>query len=318
MIRPIHLRLASSEVSARTYHFRAFYENGERTMGWALVTVNDRTGELLIVSDWGNFSYIWGADPKSLGAANLTEFIGRMEDPHYITDKLRGKSDGREFSAEETTKRLIEDLQERRRDDISTYGRKPDIDGDNFIAFRHPKRRYLTHATYEEICEDLRRLDDTGTGDAACALYLERVPGEIHNYLDDIWERCATVETWESKHLRGFIVPAIIKACHEETERRFRELGTVAQLVQGALEGARTNRYRRSLPVCACPFPEKGRSNTHCLGASTQPLGTHCSYWGALCGGDPERDAHGSRSERARRNAAWEAERAAKAKVVTP
>lgn len=314
-MRPIHLRLISSIVSARTYGFSAVTDDGKHTLGWAYATVNDRTGELVITSDWGNFSHIWSPDPKHLGAADLTEFIGRMSDPHYIVDKLLGKSDGREFSAEKTTERLIEDLKEIRRDHIERWGRKPALDAAGRVQFSYPHRYYLTHERFEELCEELREIEDTGTGEAACAVYLERIPQGVHDFLSDIWERCATEETWTSKHLRSFIVPAVIAACREEMERRFRELGVVAQIVQAALEGARSSAYRRSLPACPCVGV---KSNVECEGPSTFSVGMHCRYWGSLCGGDVKDDPYCAKTKtRARAARVADAERLAAAKGAT-
>jgi hypothetical protein len=300
-MRSIHLHLIGAREGARTYHFRARLEDGSPTTGWAYATVNDTTGELTIASDWGNFTHLWSPTPETLGAHNLTDFIAGCNDPHYLTNKLV-PGDGTRFSPTKTTEGLIEDLKERRRDNISTYGRKPDLDYDDRIKFSAPARYYLTHEKFEEICEHLRELandlEHGNNGDAACALYFERLPHDIHRYLSDMYERSATEETWDAKHLRTILVPAVIEACKGEMERRFRELDAAAQIVLAMLDGAHSRAYRHSLPICACG-PVK--SNLECRGASTGSIGTRCAYWGSLCGAKPgarrHGDGHGSQTD---------------------
>lgn len=107
------LRLVSTQ-TAITYSFRA--APGE--FGWACCTVNDATGELLITSDWGNWSHRWSADPKHLGAPSLTAFIGTRGDVDYLARKLQreGKA-GRRWSAAATARALRRRLCARRLED---------------------------------------------------------------------------------------------------------------------------------------------------------------------------------------------------------
>jgi hypothetical protein len=97
--------------AAITYSFRAAAGN----FGWACCTVNDATGELLITSDWGNWSHRWDPRPSCLGAPNLTAFIGTRGDVDYLARKLQreGRA-GRRWSAAATATELRRRLCERR------------------------------------------------------------------------------------------------------------------------------------------------------------------------------------------------------------
>lgn len=85
---------------AKAYSFR--FPGG----GWAIYTVNDGTGEFIVQSDWGNWSYRWNTDPKCLGAATLTAFLRKMSDPWYVADKFHyGRPRDREEFDDHATKR---------------------------------------------------------------------------------------------------------------------------------------------------------------------------------------------------------------------
>src|SRR5882757_1894032 len=109
------LVLKSAKAAATTYSFET---EGEGFRSWAVCTVNDQTGELLITSDWGSWSYRWHASPEALGAPTLTAFIGNRGEVDYLARKLQ--KEGRDetcFSAQKTAHALNRLLCARRLED---------------------------------------------------------------------------------------------------------------------------------------------------------------------------------------------------------
>lgn len=273
---PPVLRLVETTTGARTYRFRP----EDRDLGWALVTINDATGEVLICSDWGNYTEIFGR--SGLGTVDVTHFLARYDAGSfdYLVNRFLGRAK-RTFCSDATVDRLRERLIDLRREDISLSGRKPP----------HPCG-YFTHDDFEAASAELEELRDIGQGEQASALFWERLPDKVTELISDIHESFAEVETSAAQSLREILLPAIVRVCADELERRFRAQGMVQQLVQAALDGARSDDYRRTLPACGC----NARSNLDCAGPSTFPVGTRCGYWGSLCGGRKEHDPHGARS----------------------
>src|SRR4051812_21467530 len=108
------LVLTSAKAASITYSFVTEGDPGD-FRSWALCTVNDQTGELIITSDWGNWLHRWHASPEALGAPTLTAFIGDRTEVDYLARKLQGGSRGGErFSAERTAGALRRMLCERR------------------------------------------------------------------------------------------------------------------------------------------------------------------------------------------------------------
>lgn len=170
-------------------------------MSWAICTVNDATGELLITSDWGNWSYRWDASPRALGAPSLTAFLGDRSPGNvdYLARKLQG-SRGHRFSAEKTVAAWRLALCERRLEVGHRVG--------------HP----LTRALAREIWDALGDAADECGG--SFDLFLSRVY-EIDGFAEYVDEHPSesfeTEQTPEDRTLREVILPALIAACKAAT-----------------------------------------------------------------------------------------------------
>lgn len=86
--------------------------------GWAIFTLNDATGELLITSDWGNYGYRWDA----LGNRTLHQFLAEKGqdqwDCHYIIGKLRNGTNSKNLEdvvdCEKTRAKVSEEIRRAR------------------------------------------------------------------------------------------------------------------------------------------------------------------------------------------------------------
>jgi len=200
MVRPRYapdLHLKGVAATATTYSF--VYPKG---FGWALCTINDATGELHILSDWGNWSHGWSPNPKHLGQPTLTHFIGIRGDLFYLADKLTSREERQRFDAHETVRSLRKMLAERRLEE-----------GRRYQAFGDGGRPCLLEDNARDIWNDLGELDDVNEPN----LFIER-------YFDTDAKDWITSEPWE--HLEhepttGYMVlvhsilPALQAACAE-------------------------------------------------------------------------------------------------------
>jgi hypothetical protein len=230
--------------TAVTYQFRA----AAGQFGWACCTVNDATGELLITSDWGNWSHRWSTDPRHLGAPTLTAFIGGRGSVDYLARKLqREGTAGRSWSGEATAAALRRRLCERRLehgreqlenrlepDDMDGYGRIPTRLLDRYTehdglplfsqryvdapTWRDPHRReqlpYLTRETARRLWRAIGALaDEVGR---SSDLFYERVL-QLDGFTDYVtgepWEYGETEQTPEDRALREIMLPPLIEAC---------------------------------------------------------------------------------------------------------
>jgi len=193
------LSLISTQ-TAVTYSFRA--APGE--FGWACCTVNDATGELLITSDWGNWSHRWSADPRNLGAPTLTAFIGGRGDVDYLARKLQleGRA-GQRFSAEKTAAALRRQLCERRLED-----------GREQLEGRLEPLPYLTREIARRIWDELGELaDEVGCSSDLFYERIDRIEGLADYVTDEPWNYAMTEQTPEDRALRDVVLPALIEAC---------------------------------------------------------------------------------------------------------
>lgn len=226
---PPILRLVRTSTSSTTYEFRV----ASPDMGWALCTVNDGTGELLITSDWGSWSYLWSPNPSHLGAATLTHFIAERNAVDYLADKLLGRRGSSEFDALGTVAHFHKQICARRLADgqkrnarLRGYG----DDRDQEIAIRnglvdesYGGRTYLTASTARYLWEEIESLGNDVNDDGSpstLTLFVERFC-QLDNYLlisEEPWEDCQTRETNSSKILRLTILPALVDACRTKAQ----------------------------------------------------------------------------------------------------
>jgi hypothetical protein len=232
------LVLKSARSASVTYSFET---EGDGFKSWALCTVNDQTGELLISSDWGSWSHRWNASPSALGAPTLTAFIGDREDVDYLARKLQKEGRGRQvFSTRETARALRRLLCERRLDDgrcqLENRLESEDLpprsssdytpEGLPVLSYRTVSRwmgsererlPFLTKDVARRIWDaigDLSEELDRSNGD----LFYERlssIDGFAEYVTGEPWEHGETEQTFEDKALRDVVLPALIAACKD-------------------------------------------------------------------------------------------------------
>lgn len=224
------LALRSARAAATTYSFLS----ADGFHSWALCTVNDTTGELLISSDWGSWSYRWNASRRNLGDTDLTAFLGDRSGVDYLARKLQNEgSAARRFSSVLTAKALAATVTARRLEDAREQ-REYTEDGDDppLLSYRDTQsygRReripYLTRETARRIVDDLTELGDELD---SCTAGAEHVFWERLQHIDGYWdygstepyEHVRTEQTYEDKILRETILPALIAACADTTRQR--------------------------------------------------------------------------------------------------
>lgn len=255
MSAPPRLELHSTIAGGVTYSFKT----SGPWVSWALCTVNDATGELLITSDWGNWSHRWNTDPRSLGHPTLTAFIGERGDVDYLARKLQREGrGGLAFSAGATVKELRRLLCERRLEDgrerlenrldpeedmpggvpLSHLSGRYDENGLPIISHRMPAGyrsgrpwdihgdhykplMYLDRDVARRIWDQLGELaDEVGT---SCDLFFERIQhiDGVSDYItDEPWHHIATEQTPEDRALRDIVLPALIESCAKTCSER--------------------------------------------------------------------------------------------------
>lgn len=225
------LKLVSTELSAVTYRFR-----GEAPFSWAACTVNDVTGELLITSDYGNWSHRWPVN--GLGDKTLTAFIGQG-DVDYLARKLDpSEQRGRAFSAVETikalrrlvVKRRLENgrtrLEDRTTDpeDFGPDGKvlpylRQNLTDDGFPRYEENADWFLSKSQARELWNALGRYEGYRGGDS---FYHEvmGIPGFEEFVTSEPWEYQQSDREPPNSALREIVLPALIEACRDNTEKK--------------------------------------------------------------------------------------------------
>ncbi len=178
--------------TATTYHFRSPPCTTSRVGGWALCTVNDTTGELLIQSDWTEAcGHRWPVD--SLGRPTLTDFLAGAHFD-YLVDKLLPPERRKRFCPESTVKHMRCLVVERRKlGGISRGGARELWDALGELISIDDSRDFLTHLNGDtDYCE----------------------------HFDDVYEDLREVPTSDAHALATIILPALVEACRREVERR--------------------------------------------------------------------------------------------------
>lgn len=236
------LVLKFAKPSSVTYSFET---ESDGFKAWALCTVNDVTGELLISSDWGTWSHRWNASPSTLGAPTLTAFIGDHGDVDYLARKLQREGrGGRAFSTMETARALRRVLCERRLNDgrcqLENRLEPEDLpprsstdytpEGLPVLSHRTVARwmgsgrerlPYLTAESARRIWDEIGNLAeelDRSNGD----LFYERlasIDGFAEYVTTEPWHHGETEQTFEDKVLRETVLPALIEACKIAMQR---------------------------------------------------------------------------------------------------
>lgn len=196
------LHLVSTITGARTYHFRS----AEQLGGWALCTVNDTTGELLITSDWGNWAHRW--NPAHLGRPSLTHFIGDRSNYDYLACKLlaEGKH-SRVIDADATIKEWRQRLIENRRE----WGR---LGVDAKLA-RLRDRYPLTGGLAREIWDDIGALVDAEQNESVFIERAYQIEGFCDWVSNEPWDSVLHKHSNEYLWLVEIILPVLVQACAE-------------------------------------------------------------------------------------------------------
>lgn len=194
-----NLQHVGTFTSARTYQFRSPQPLG----GWALCTVNDETGELLIVSDWGNWSHLW--NPKHLGRPSLTHFIADRRDCDYLANKLLSGS-AWVLDADATIKKW--------RRELCVQRLKEGREGADDLPYLPNSERLDAHLA-REIWDDLGSLHEADGHEAVFIDRAYQIEGFTRWISEEPWEGTEHRYSHEYRALVDFILPALAKVCGE-------------------------------------------------------------------------------------------------------
>ena len=180
--------------TATAYHFRSPPGKTAWWGGWAICTVNDATGELLIQSDWTEAcGHRWHVD--HLGCPTLTEFLAQDRGGYYdyLVGKLLPPTRRDRFSPEATVKEMRRRVVKRRRDgDLDRAVARELWDALGELTGHDDVHEFFAH-----LCEDTEY-------------------GDLFDFGEDAREE----PTSEATALTKIILPALVEACRREVARR--------------------------------------------------------------------------------------------------
>lgn len=200
------LELTKILTSARTYHFQSTEPLG----GWALCTVDDVTGQLLIMSDWGNWAHIW--NPKHLGSPSLTHFISDRRSYDYLANKLLGSRDARVLDAEATIKQWRRRLCDRRREEGRAGADSP--------PYYLPHNERLDASLAREIWDRLGSLFEDECHEQIFIEHAWQIEGFSRWISEEPWEDTERRYSHEYRALVDFLLPALAEACAQTVKAR--------------------------------------------------------------------------------------------------
>lgn len=177
----------------KTSHATSYTFHNVGDFGWAICTIDDDTGVLTIVSDWGDWAYRWDPNPRSLGAPRLTAFIARGG-TDYVANKLQREGHAsHRFSAEKTVTAWRKVLCARRLEE----GREVGADA------------ALSRECARALWDDLDNLAECDDAD----LFLDQayqIEGLTDWITDTPYEDMETEQTPQDRVLREQILPALV------------------------------------------------------------------------------------------------------------
>jgi len=197
------LSLVATLTSARTYHF----QSTERLGGWALCTVNDVTGELLIVSDWGNFAHLW--NPRHLGSPSLTHFIADRQGYDYLANKLLGRDEVWVLDADATVKKWRRLLCAQRLEQGRAGADAPPY----YLPYEHRLDAHLAR----EIWDRIGSLFDDEQNESIFIEHAIQIEGFSRWISQEPWEDTTHRHSHAYRLLVDFLLPALARACAETT-----------------------------------------------------------------------------------------------------
>ena len=191
-----HPKLQLTSVSTATSYY---FSTLPRSYGWAICTVNDVTGELNVMSDWGNWSHRWNTDSKCLGQPTLTHFISTRDSANYLADKLWSDGyGGRVFDAHATCAKFRKQI----------------------CSMRLEHHRGFTESIARDLYDELGGdLADAGSSD----LFMERfynIDGASEWLSEHVWEELERSQSPMYRVLLESILPALIEACANRVANR--------------------------------------------------------------------------------------------------